>query len=182
VAILIGGKPLASFDRPLEMLVDCHRRVERFLEQIIKVETLYRYKALDDEAISALKAAQAYFKNSAPKHTEDEEDSLFPRMKLLLREGNPTLRMIHHLESDHRLANELHERVDATLSDWCCSPQGLLEGKQKEQLRQDLHALREHYRDHIRQEEELVFPQAAEVLPEQMISEIGDEMQRRRRG
>lgn len=41
MAVQINAKPLASFDRPLDMLVDCHRRVEHFLDVLIRVEAAF---------------------------------------------------------------------------------------------------------------------------------------------
>lgn len=180
MAVQIGAKPLADFDRPIDMLMDCHRRVEHFLELFINVEALYRGKPLDDEALRGLRSAQTYFRTSAPKHTADEESSLFPRLKSQLPAGNPTLDALQKLEADHRWAEELHARIDATVDVWCASPEKLLPINQSHRLRQDLLRLKEHYTEHIRLEEQDVFPLAAQHLSPEYISEIGSEMRNRR--
>jgi len=81
MTVQINAKPLAGFDRPIDMLVDCHRRIEHFLDVLIRVVARYATRALDAEGHQALAVARQYFAHSAPKHTADEEQSLFPRMR-----------------------------------------------------------------------------------------------------
>lgn len=38
MAVNLGEKPLATFSEPIEMLKDCHRRIEHFLGVLRKVE------------------------------------------------------------------------------------------------------------------------------------------------
>src|SRR5579871_539064 len=78
--IKIGQRPDHSFDEPLGLLSDCHRRIEHFLRVL---ETL---AARDDRALTVaertdLRTALAYFATAAPRHTADEEQSLFPRLR-----------------------------------------------------------------------------------------------------
>jgi len=179
MAVQIGAKKLAGFDRPLEMLVDCHRRVEHFLDVMLKVEEIYRGRSLDEDGRRALTAAREYFKNAAPKHTADEEESLFPRLKSNLAADSDVRRAIEHLQSDHQFADEVHERVDRLAALWLATKTPLPPDS-AEQLRNDLVALRRHYADHIRWEEEQVFPTAGEALAPNDLSAVGREMHRRR--
>ena len=68
---------------------------------------------LDDERRRALDLALRYFRESAPKHTADEEESLFPRLRSV---GDPELKTalekVEALERDHREADALHRQVD----------------------------------------------------------------------
>ncbi len=77
----IGAKPLAGFGEPLEMLKDCHRRIEHFLDVLCKAEQQFGDSELTDEGRRALQAAVNYFADFAPRHTADEEGSLFPRLR-----------------------------------------------------------------------------------------------------
>lgn len=180
MAVQINAKPLASFDRPLDMLVDCHRRVEHFLDVLIRVEALYRGKSLDAQAILAFNAAQLYFHTSALKHTADEEESLFPRLKTQLPAGDATLETIQKLEADHQFAAELHLRVDRFIESWCATPTARPPADRAEQFSMDLRRLKQHYDEHIRLEEQSVFPEAARNLSSELIAEIGSEMRERR--
>ena len=42
MAIQIGGKPDSGFDDPIGMLIDCHRRIERFLHVLCVVASRAR--------------------------------------------------------------------------------------------------------------------------------------------
>ena len=52
---------------------DCHRRIERFLTVLVRVA---ERGSLEGEARGAFEAALRYFRDAAPKHTADEEESL----------------------------------------------------------------------------------------------------------
>src|SRR6185436_3871226 len=81
--IQIGQKPSPTFQEPLELLSDCHRRVESFLRALILVAEQARGGELNSQQREALETALRYFREAAPKHTADEEESLFPRMRAL---------------------------------------------------------------------------------------------------
>ncbi len=79
--ITIGSKQEADFSDPIGLLSDCHRRIERFLGVLVTVATQAEGAALNPEQRGALEISLRYFKLAAPKHTLDEEDSLFPRLR-----------------------------------------------------------------------------------------------------
>lgn len=81
VAITIGQPTERDFTDPLGLLGDCHRRIESFLAVLIDVTNETRGAGLDEERRAALRAALRYFREAAPNHTRDEEESLFPRMR-----------------------------------------------------------------------------------------------------
>ena len=63
------------------MLGDCHRRMERFLSVLKMLASERQAAALNDQEQNALAASLKYFREAAPKHTADKEESLFPRMR-----------------------------------------------------------------------------------------------------
>ncbi len=71
-----------SFSDPTGLLSDCHRRIEMFLRSLQRVAGVID-RPLTDEVRAALDSALRYFRESAPKHTADEEESLFPRLRQL---------------------------------------------------------------------------------------------------
>src|SRR5579864_2122594 len=77
--VQIGAKA-HSFSDPTGLLSDCHRRIEMFLGSLQRVADAID-RPLTEEARSALESALRYFRESAPKHTADEEESLFPRLR-----------------------------------------------------------------------------------------------------
>jgi len=105
--VQIGAKA-HSFPDPTGLLSDCHRRIEMFLKSLQQVAEIID-RPLTEEARSALESALRYFRESAPKHTADEEESLFPRLR---QSHDPkmeaALQTLNGLESDHREAEALH--------------------------------------------------------------------------
>src|SRR5947208_11249106 len=81
MAVTIGATPEHSFEQPLGLLTDCHRRIELFLGVLSRIAEDARGGALTDQQRSALMTALRYFREAAPKHTADEEQSLFPRLR-----------------------------------------------------------------------------------------------------
>lgn len=179
MAVQLGAKPLAGFDRPIDMLIDCHRRIEHFFDVIVRVVELYANQALDAEARQAIVAARHYFTNSAPNHTADEEQSLFPRMHSAGAFEPDTYKLLEQLRQDHRTADELHGKVDRLLDQWLATEEAL-PADSFTTLHMDLVELQRHYATHIHTEEEQIFPSAAKALNASQLREMGAEMRARR--
>lgn len=177
--VQIGTKPLADFSQPVDLLMDCHRRIERFLQMLLRVVAETWGEPLDAAHREAMETALTYFRSAAPRHTEDEEHSLFPRMR---RSSDPTvmavLAKLEALEGDHRLAEQHHARVEELGTRWL--HQNRLDATATTELSGLLSDLAETYRRHIRVEDEEVFPLAAELLSTEELEEIGQEMRQRR--
>ncbi|GMW01641.1 MAG: hypothetical protein AMXMBFR84_27780 [Candidatus Hydrogenedentota bacterium] len=179
MAVNVGGKPLADFSEPIEMMKDCHRRIEHFLEVLREAERRFGNSELEEEGRHALEASLNYFANFAPRHTADEEQSLFPRMRY---SGDPDAREVtadlERLENDHRGCEALHSLVDRVVRSWLET--GRLDDAQRERLRPALDELEEIYAAHIQLEEGKVFAIAVRILKSEEIREIGEEMRKRR--
>jgi hemerythrin-like domain-containing protein len=176
MAIQIGAKPDAGFDDPLGMLKDCHRRIENFLRVLCHVVESRQEGSLGAEEVSAVQSALDYFRMGGQRHTQDEEESLFPRIVAACAEDS--LEALGKLELEHDEANRLHTAVDRLFSDWIDSRQ--ISRAERESLRAGVNRLRSLYHDHIRLEEELVFPRAAERLNAEDLAAIGKEFRARR--
>ena len=175
--VQIGAKA-HSFSDPTGLLSDCHRRIEMFLGSLQHVADVIDHP-LTEEARSALESALRYFRESAPKHTADEEESLFPRMR---QTHDPkiqaALATLDALEGDHRKAEALHAQVDA-LGIQCLDQRHLLV-TEADRFRQAVNDLASIYREHIRVEDEVVFPAAKRGLSGPQQSAIANEMASRR--
>jgi hemerythrin-like domain-containing protein len=177
--ITIGKKPESSFADPLGLLSDCHRRIERFLGLLITVTADARGGALSAEQREALVAAGRYFREAAPKHIEDEERSLFPRMRDSPdRQVRAALATIKELEEDHVVVDRAHIEVDSLVERWV--DDGSLPASDARRLVTVLEELRTIYERHIAIEDHDVFPLAGRVLNEAAITQIGREMAERR--
>jgi hemerythrin-like domain-containing protein len=176
MAIQIGAKPDSGFDDPIGMLIDCHRRIERFLHVLCMVADRARNRALADEEVTAIQSALQYFRVGGLRHTADEEESLFPRLRAKSITGN--FEEIGGLENDHRHANVLHDTVDALYTAWIAS--GNLNSENEQRLRSATEQLKHLYEEHIQIEEKIVFPRATEMLDSKTMTVIGQEFQTRR--
>jgi hemerythrin-like domain-containing protein len=161
-----------SFDEPLGLLSDCHRRIEKFLAILIKVAE-EAPEVLTPIYHQALVKALDYFLEAAPKHTLDEEDSLFPRLA-----GDPSAaETIRELSRDHLAADVLHREVEKIGRGWLAQA---LTSQNRNVLTESLKSLQTLYLEHIRIEDNQLFPLAAKLLPVDDLREIGQEMARRR--
>jgi len=176
MAVQIGAKPDCGFDDPIGMLKDCHCRIERFLHILWVVADRARGRALTAEEKSALRSAMSYFQLGGKRHTADEEESLFPRMRAELAADE--IAQVGDLENDHHLANHLHETVDALYTAWIEADRLSLEDERK--LRSAAGVMKKLYEAHIQIEEGIVFPRAAQVLDKESIAAIGEEIRQRR--
>jgi len=177
--VQLGARPEHDFTDPLGLLSDCHRRIEKFLQILLRVAGECEGGEMSREHREALEAALNYFRKALPRHTEDEEQSLFPR----LRETESTvardaLEKVAALEADHVAADGRHARIDELGTVWL--EQGRLTAPQTDEFRRILAELREMYSKHIDVEDNALFPAARAALDAQQISEIGHEMAQRR--
>lgn len=177
--ITIGSKPQADFSDPIGLLSDCHRRIERFLGLLATVAGQAHEAALNSDQRHAVETAAQYFKLAAPKHTLDEEDSLFPRLRSSMDpRARSADRLLQDLTEDHKSAEEMHERIDQLFSRWLSS--GEISTLSRQRLGDVLQRLTEFYEAHIAIEEQHVFPLARTVLTAAELKSIGIEMAKRR--
>jgi hemerythrin-like domain-containing protein len=175
----IGQRPDHGFDEPLRLLSDCHRRIEHFLSVLTATADRADGRTLSEGERTQLQIALTYFATAAPRHTADEEESLFPRMEASLdRDAIEALNTIQRLESDHDEANRLHEAVDRLVRLWLSD--GRLADSRMRELECHLARLNTLYAAHIALEDREVFPAAARILSPSDIHEIGREMAVRR--
>lgn len=172
-------KARKRFRDPIGMLGDCHRRIERFLNALLTVATGAKGGPLTNEQQAALSTGLRYFREAAPKHTADEEESLFPRLSRLDHPDlQPLLAKIDSLQKDHECAERSHREVDHLGKLWLAN--GRLSPQDAEHLATVLTQLTALYRRHIATEDTEVFPFAAHALASSDHHAIGAEMAARR--
>jgi hemerythrin-like domain-containing protein len=181
MGIQIGAKADAGFDDPIGMLKDCHRRIEHFLNIVCVVVDRAGNRTLTEEETAAIQSALHYFRTGGQRHSADEEQSLFPRMRAAdpsAALGEPEWREIGMLEQDHRMAEQDHARVDALYSAWM--NEGALRPEQHAELAAATLRLKRLYEHHIDLEERVVFPCAARMLEPDDLAAMGEEFRARR--
>jgi hemerythrin-like domain-containing protein len=177
--ITIGRASSHGFDQPLGLLTDCHRRVELFLGVMQTVTQAEQGRELAPSSRDALEQASRYFTLAGPRHTADEEQSLFPRLRRLgdLRVTG-CLSTMEALEADHRQAETWHAVVQSLVQTWLTA--GTLSADETAVLMASLASLRTMYTRHIAIEDHDLFPIAGDVLSPDDLESIGREMAGRR--
>jgi hemerythrin-like domain-containing protein len=172
------GAGVHDYSDPTGLLSDCHRRIEMFLASLQAVAKVMD-RPLTDEAARALDSALRYFREAAPKHTADEEESLFPRLRDIRHaDVQAALASLAALEQDHRRAEPLHADVARLGKQYLAA--GSLSQAEVEAFRGAVARLASMYQQHIRVEDGTVFPLAARLLSQADQAAIGAEMAARR--
>lgn len=175
----IGGKRESNFTEPLGMLTDCHKRIQYFLRSLVVLAEHALDGPLSRDQRLRLETALRYFREGGPRHTADEEQSLFPRMRLIdtlaVREA---LAKIEDLEAEHRYAEARHREVDVIGQRWLS--QEYITGEEATRLSVVLAELARLYDRHIIMEENEIFAVARTVLSDAEKEIVGQEMARRR--
>jgi len=148
-ALLGGAAEPATLDRPLDHLMACHRRIEDRLATL-------------EGASEALEGALRFLDTNGALHTEDEEESLFPRLR---RRLNPAeLAFVEGLEAQHIRADALNVDIK----------------RAAETLRARIGQFVALYREHIAVEDSTLQSLAKEKLSKEDLAGIAKEMKRRR--
>lgn len=177
--IKVGQGSDHGFDAPLGLLSDCHRRIERFLSVLAAIAAVRRGGPLPAADRAALEAALHYFRNAAPRHSADEEESLFPRLRSSASaQARAACEALDRLEADHDAAERHHEVVDGLGRRWLAN--GTLSEVDARALSEHLESLEKLYRAHIAVEDNELFPAAGRALAPEEIAAIGREMASRR--
>lgn len=180
--LTINQPHIPDFTDPLRLLVHCHERIEAQLAALECAAEILR--AGDRQSLprvfGAIDAACAHFAIAGVKHTEDEEISLFPR----LREhggsaGEDALTAMVELESQHRTAEKLHVEFDEFVSS--LPRDGSADARELDCFSELVAELTALYRPHILLENNFVFPIAGRALPANEIQGLGEEMRARRK-
>src|SRR5579884_2040993 len=100
--ITIGKKPESDFDDPVGMLRDCHKRITYFLNTLAIAAKNIPGQPLPEDVQGAVLNSLRYFREAAPNHNADEEQSLFPRMRTSMEQSPAAL--MQSLEDEHRRA------------------------------------------------------------------------------
>lgn len=175
----IGAKPEAGFDDPMGILTDCHKRIREFLKAMVVAARNPPTHCFDEHEHARVEGALRYFRVSGPKHSADEEESLFPRMRQLNSPTiNAALDIVGRIEEEHRYAEAKQLEVAQLFQSWV--EHGSIPEPDHARLNAILSELNAHYDQHIATEERDIFPAAAAALSPADEEAIGKEMASRR--
>jgi hemerythrin-like domain-containing protein len=167
--------PAAGFDEPVEMWLACHERVRRFALLMARLAEHLHKSGHDDDAQVTAASIRRYFNEAAPRHHEDEEVDMFPRLReRLATDANPTVSaVIDQVEADHLEMAGLWKRLDATLAE-------IQRGKPAEFDRSLIDRFATLYHHHIDAEERVLLPAMKRAFSKGDWQAIGRAMAERR--
>jgi hemerythrin-like domain-containing protein len=171
--IQIGSGRETVSDEPLEFLVACHGRILGRLEILARAADAIERET--PAAMTALRNTIRFFDISGRLHTEDEEVSVFPRLRSRLT--SEQLEFVSCLESQHRETEKLYEELK-TLAQKI--ERGVTPAAAT-RLRELASLLNELYRAHIESENQTLMTIGREKLAEDELTAILAEMRARRR-
>ena len=169
------GASSATIDTPVEHLMACHRRIEQRLDTLARAaEHLESNRAA---ALEGIARSLEFLNSSGALHTEDEENSFFPRLRAKLSPDQ--IGFLDSLEQQHGEAESILARlkllVDRAVGENPVPPALV------EEYRDCAEQLRSLYRAHIQSEDEILTAMARQSLSEPELTQISGEMRQRRK-
>jgi hemerythrin-like domain-containing protein len=167
--------PGAGFDQPVEMWLACHERVQRFAALLSRLAEHLRKQGADEDAQVTAASIRRYFNEAAPRHHEDEEVDLFPRLRdrLDARSDRTVLEVLDQVEADHLEMASLWKVLDAALAKVSRGERVALE-------QQLIDRFATMYRHHIDAEEQVLLPALKKLLGRGEWQAVGRAMAERR--
>jgi hemerythrin-like domain-containing protein len=171
--------PGVGFEAPFDMLEACHERVERMLNLLTRLRAHVAQNGCDAQAAAAAVDVMRYFDLAAPLHHQDEELHVFPAVLKMPSDRLDLL--VCRLRQEHLEMEKLWGQVRQALARVADS-----EGQNKTPFsdadQASMDAFVAIYKDHIRAEEDLVYPEARRALDADQLSVMSRDMVRRRGG
>lgn len=151
------------------MLLACHERVQRSLDLLLRLQAHAATHGADDQARDAARDVLRYFDLAGPKHHEDEERHVLPRLRAAGRNALADRLAADHVEMGRQWAalrtalEALRDGAGPGLDAAACQAYATL------------------YAGHMAAEEGEAFPMAAQQLDPATLAAMGAEMAARRR-
>lgn len=164
--LVLHAAPAAGFDQPFELLDACHRRVERTLGLLARLAAHLPAHGADAAARQAATDVLRYFDLAAPLHHEDEERHLLPRLRAA---GHAAL--AERVAADHAQMGAAWRVLRAALAE-------IEAGRVPAAF--DPAPFAALYAEHLRLEDDEVYPAARPLLAGDALAAMADEMAQRR--
>jgi hemerythrin-like domain-containing protein len=161
--IKIGSRPPPSFDEPLAALLHCHEKMRERLDTLERAAAALAADSDPTPAFTAIREVLEHFARAGTRHTEDEEGSVWPRVRSASLDP-----VLDELSTEHRAVEAIQLALRDTVS-----------GAVRDEAAAHARAFAAAYREHMRREEEHVFPAIGTLDPAE-VRAIGIEMRLRR--
>lgn len=167
--------PAAGFDQPIQMWLACHERILRMLALLVRLQEHIAGGGAQESSRVTATSILRYFDEAAPRHHEDEEIDLFPRMLARLKDGE--------LEQISGAIGALQDEHVLLSNAWQELRQGLIAIEAGTDHRLDDQATTQFvqsYRQHVEDENKILLPAFQRVFDQPELAAIGFAMASRR--
>ena len=170
------GQGAPAFDEPLEMLEACHGRIEAQLQTLERLVPHLQARGCDAEAAAAAQAVMRYFDTAGVLHHRDEDEDLFPLLRILAgeRQRPEIAAAIEELEREHASMDSLWGGLRAGLA-------GVAGAGSARLGAEEVARFAWLQRRHMEREAAAVLPFARQVLAAEQRAALGERMAARRR-
>ena len=168
----------SSYEQPFELLQACHERVERSLQLLMRLCQHLKVQGVDASARDAARDVRRYFDIAAPLHHQDEELHVFPVLEQL--DDEALQEVCTRLRDDHQRIHAQWQVLRTLLAQLDEQPDGPLPALQQEMLWRASDAFVDIHKEHVRLENQRVFPSAQHGLSTAQQRAMGEEMAARR--
>ena len=171
--ISLTSETAPGFDHPMEMLHACHGKILRQCDTLQKLASHLTEKGCDQQARQAAQDILRYFDSAGQFHHQDEEEDVFPALRLAAGAGQPLHDLLGRLLSEHVVMQGAWNALRPALL--------LLADGVNVPLHETLvNKFIASYSGHIAVEERDLLPLAARLLSPQQTAAIGKRMAERR--
>ena len=167
--------PATDFDHPIEMLDQCHQRIRRTCDLLVRIAAHIRAHGLDDDARDAAQMVARFFDTAGADHHRDEEDDLFPTLVHYVpsEELNALRCLVFKLRAQHAQLDTMWEGLRPLVLETAA-------GRESDLTVEIAQSFAEASERHIATEEAELLPLARRVLAEPLLARVGASMARRR--
>jgi hemerythrin-like domain-containing protein len=169
---LLGNVP--DFDEPIEAMMICHEQILARMQGIENMchEIVEEGLPAFSRQLDAWREAIRFIRHNIERHTRDEEEGLFPMIAHEL--GRPVdLMLFEHrwIKQSEQLLFDLFDSLTGNAAS---------DGTHVREFAICAKEIAYFYRNHIREEDEVLFPAAKGVLTAEQKKELGDLMRKHR--
>jgi hemerythrin-like domain-containing protein len=172
--IKLGAVPQVERDA-VNMLLACHQRIRNFTGIAVRLADVEG--AGGEEVSNAAQAVHRYYTVALPLHEADENDSVYPRLRVALSAGADA-RALELMVEQHGPIDELVARLVPLWSGLQIEPAKL--PAVRSEVRDYANRLLSLWKEHLSLEEEIVFPLIRKSLTAPDLEAIHREMKQRR--
>ena len=162
-----------GLDEPLDILEACHGRIEHQLQTLAKLRDHLPQHGADRQAQQAARGVMRYFDTAGRNHHADEEENLFPLLRLRAT-GNAELEtLLATLQREHRQMETAWQLLRLQLAD-------IADGDAMTLEQTAVDSYSHLYRKHIRRENADILPLATSLLTAADVLQLSRAMTARR--